>query len=108
MIFERRQEPRRSTRLRPGKLLTEGGQFLCDCAVVERSETGARIRAFAPVETMLPENLFLYEEVEARRTRVRIAWAKGAELGLTVTALAEEIVGIERERIAGRYYAVGG
>jgi len=107
LIFERRSEGRRKARLRPGKLLTEGGRFLCDCAVIERSATGARIRAFAPVETMLPEDLFLLDEVESLKVRARIVWARGAELGLALLSAAEAVDAREQERVAGRYYAVG-
>ncbi len=107
MIFERRQEGRRKARLRPAKLLAEDGRFLCDCAVIERSDSGARLRAFAPVDTLLPEDLFLFDEVEALKIRARIVWARGAELGLALLSAAELVTGRERERIAGRYYAVG-
>ena len=106
MILDRRQQARRKTRLRPAKLLTEGGQFLCDCAVVERSESGARIRAFSKVEVLLPEMLFLYDEVEAFKHRARIVWSSGAELGLAFESLAEFVEDGERHRIAGRFYAV--
>lgn len=106
MIFERRQERRSATRLRPAKLLTESGRFLCDCAVVERSATGARIRAFAPVEETLPEELFLFDEVEAFKWRARVVWARGPEIGLTFVSPAERVDPSERHRIAGRFYAV--
>ncbi|WP_427024102.1 PilZ domain-containing protein [Aureimonas ureilytica] len=102
----RRRENRRKTRLRPGKLVTEGGEFLCDCTVIERSESGARIRAFAPVTTLLPEDLFLFEEIEAFKHRARIVWANGAELGLVFLAPGFAVDDQERNRIAGRFYAV--
>ncbi len=106
MTSDRRREARRRTRLRPGKLLTEGGRFLCDCAVVERSEGGARVRAFAPVDALVPEDLFLYEELDAFKHRARIVWASGAELGLAFGAAGEFVGDTERHRIAGRFYAV--
>ncbi|WP_153005402.1 hypothetical protein [Aureimonas sp. D3] len=106
MIRDRRRQSRRKTRLRPAKLLTEGGQFLCDCAVVERSDRGARIRAFAPVQVMIPEMLFLFDEVESYKHRSRIVWSKGPELGLAFVSLAEFVEDGERHRIAGRFYAV--
>lgn len=107
MIFERRLEPRRRTRLRPAKLLTEGGGFLCDCALVERSETGARVRAFRPPERTLPEDLMLYDEIEGVKLRARVVWAEGAELGLAILSTAAKVEAEERHRIAGRFYAVG-
>ncbi|MBB3996202.1 hypothetical protein [Aureimonas pseudogalii] len=107
MIFERRRENRSTTRLRPGKLITETGRFLCDCAVIERSPTGARVRAFAPVDDTLPEELFLFDEVEAFKWRARIIWAKGAELGLELASSSLPVDDAERHRIAGRFYAVG-
>lgn len=108
LIFDRRRESRRRTRLRPGKLVTEGGQFLCDCTVVERSERGARIRALSPVDVLLPEDLFLFEEIESYKHRARIVWANGAELGLAFLSAGIEVDTSERHRIAGRYYAVSG
>ncbi|WP_182085415.1 hypothetical protein [Aureimonas sp. ME7] len=107
MGSERRRAQRRATRLRPAKLMGEAGRFLCDCALVERSREGARVRAFAPVERLLPEHLFLYDEVEALRWPARIVWARGAELGLCVDAAPERPGQAERHRIAGRFYAVG-
>ena len=106
MSHNRRRQPRRSTRLRPGKLITEGGRFLCDCALVESSAGGVRIRAFAPVETLIPENLFLFDEVESVKQRVRVVWARGAELGLLISSGRIDVASPERHRIAGRFYAV--
>jgi hypothetical protein len=106
MTDDRRREARRRTRLRPGKLLTEGGRFLCDCTLVERSSHGARVRAFSPVQSTLPEDLFLFDEVESQKHRARIVWAKGAELGLAFASLAVSVEAEERHRIAGRFYAV--
>ncbi|WP_279480008.1 hypothetical protein [Aureimonas sp. SK2] len=106
MRGERRTATRRTTRLRPGKLLGADDAFLCDCAVVERSPEGARIRAFAAVERVLPETLTLYDEVETKRWQARIVWARGAELGLRIEAGGEPVSDAERHRIAGPFYAV--
>ncbi len=106
MLFERRGARRRATRLRPGKLLNETKAFLFDCAVIERSATGARIRAFAPVDKVLPETLMLYEEVEGCCWRVRIIWAQGAEMGLAIEDGGEPVSQAERHKIGGPFYAV--
>jgi hypothetical protein len=106
MRTERRQGQRRTTRLRPGKLLGARDGFLCDCAVVERSTRGARIRAFAPVDRVLPEVLTLYDEVETRRWTARIVWARGAEMGLAIEAGGQTVSDAERHRIGGLFYAV--
>ncbi len=88
MTRERRHGLRQTTRLRPGKLLGPTDDFLCDCAVVERSILGARIRAFAPVERVVPETITLYDEVEERRFEARVVWARGAEMGCRSSAAA--------------------
>jgi len=44
---------------------------------VERSETGARVRAFRPPERTLPEDLMLYDEIEGVKLRARVVWAEG-------------------------------
>ncbi|RIY02152.1 hypothetical protein D3218_07620 [Aureimonas flava] len=106
MRADRRGAARRTTRLRPGKLLGAADGFLCDCAVVDRSARGARIRAFAPVDRVLPEVLTLYDEAETRRWTARIVWARGAELGLAIEAGGERVSDAERHRIAGLFYAV--
>ncbi|WP_061936508.1 hypothetical protein [Aureimonas sp. AU22] len=106
MRTERRTAERRTTRLRPAKLLGAADGFLCDCAVVERSASGARVRAFAPVGRVLPETLTLYDEVETRRWTARVVWARGAELGLAIEAAGERVSDADRHRIAGPFYAV--
>ncbi len=106
MLFERRGAARRKTRLRPGKLLDETKAFLFDCAVIQRSTTGARIRAFAPVDKLLPETLILFDEVEALCWQVRIVWAEGAEMGLAIENEGEPVTDTERHRISGPFYAV--
>ncbi|WP_156421366.1 PilZ domain-containing protein [Aureimonas sp. AU40] len=105
-MHDRRREARRRTRLRPAKLLSQAGRFLCDCTMVEHSPHGARVRAFAPVQTAIPDELFLFDEVESHKHRARIVWANGAELGLVFDSLALAVETQERHRIAGRFYAV--
>ncbi|MEF2071754.1 hypothetical protein [Consotaella aegiceratis] len=92
------------TRLRPAKMLTETGRFVRDCAVTDRTGRGARLRFFEPTE--LPERFVLYEERDASRRPVRTIWSAGAEAGVRFEGPAEIVDAAERERIAGRYYAV--
>lgn len=106
MTSDKRTASRRRLRLRPAKLLTEGGRFLCDCALVDRSGGGARVRAFQPPERVLPEDLMLFDEVEAVKHRARIVWAAGPELGLALLSPPAGVGERERHRIAGRFYAV--
>lgn len=106
MAQERRQDRRRRTRLRPAKLLTGGGRFLCDCAMIDRSTSGVRVRCFQSVD--LPDELFLVDEVEAVKWRVAAAWQAGSEAGLRLDPVAGRLDAEEYRRVAGRYYAVAG
>lgn len=99
-----RRLPRSRTRLRPGKLLTRDGRFLADCAILDRSQTGARLRLFGPKE--LPPTFFLYDEADAEKQEAQAVWIRGSEGGIRFRAPPERIDAAERERIAGRYYAV--
>lgn len=106
MTGDGRLHPRSRTRLRPAKVLTETGRFVCDCAVTDRSLRGARLRFFAA--RRLPPRFYLYDEAETTRQLARMIWNAGAEAGIRFIGLSQPVDAIERERIAGRYYAVGG
>jgi hypothetical protein len=102
--MEKRSASRLQTRLRPGKLLTEEGRFIGDCAITDRTERGARVRIFEP--QVLPQDLTLFDERDTLRWGVHIAWIKGAHVGLRFTTPAAAVDDNDVERIAGRYYAI--
>ncbi|MFD2236335.1 PilZ domain-containing protein [Aureimonas populi] len=103
-MAERRNDPRRRTRLRPGKLLDMKGGFIADCMILDRSAAGVRIRRFEP--GALPEEFLLLDEREGERWAARAVWQEKTEAGLVREGLAEQPDRREMTRIAGPYYAV--
>lgn len=104
MGSERRAAERVKTRLRPGKLLDESGQFIADCAILDRSKAGARIGLFQPME--LPPCVGLLDESEqATRAAARV-WQAGEQAGLLLEPVAEPLERQAFLSVAGPYYAV--
>lgn len=101
-FVERRRLPRTRTRLRPGKLLDADGAFLADCAILDRSADGARIRVFGD-EAETPA--FLFDERGGAKHPATAAWARRGEAGLRLSAPVP-VDAAERQRIAGPYYAL--
>ena len=101
---EKRRSSRMPTRLRPGKLLTEEGRFIGDCAITDRTEVGVRVRVFEPHR--LPAEMSLFDERDTLRWGVELVWTDGAEAGLRFVTPSSAVAADDLERIAGRYYAV--
>lgn len=101
---ERRASPRRRTRLRPGKLIAPDGRFLGDCAIMDRSETGVRVRRFGGGE--LPEAVHLLDEREGLRWPARTVWQDGGQAGLSRKGADERLGRLALRQMAGPYYAV--
>lgn len=102
-MIERRAEARRRTRLRPGKLLSPEGRFLGDCAILDLSPRGARVRPFG--SATLPTELLLFEEGRGLRWPARRAWAGASQAGLHLCGPAEDVAPGECRQIAGPFYA---
>ena len=103
---ERRRTSRISTRLKPGKLLSRRGAFIADCAITDRSATGARVRVFDPAT--LSGEMILFDETGTVVWPARLVWEHGPEAGLRFLAGELPVPPAIVERIAGRYYAVPG
>ena len=101
---EKRGSSRMPTRLRPGKLLTEEGRFIGDCAITDRTEVGVRVRVFEPHR--LPAEMSLFDERDTLRWGVELVWTEGADAGLRFTGPSSAVGEDDVTRIAGRYYAV--
>lgn len=101
---EKRSTSRTQTRLRPGKLLTEAGKFIGDCAITDRTESGVRVRVFEP--QLLPAEMSLFDERDTLRWGVRLMWTEGADAGLRFITPSAVVAEDDVERIAGKYYAV--
>ncbi|SJZ82300.1 hypothetical protein [Consotaella salsifontis] len=93
------------TRLRPAKVLTLSARFVCDCAMTDQSERGAKLRFFK--ETALPEHFIVYDESEAQKRPAKLIWNIWPEAGVCFEGPPASVGIKERERIAGPYYAIG-
>lgn len=101
---ERRQAGRAKTRLRPGKLLDAEGVFIADCAILDRSEAGARIRLFASIE--LPSLVGLLDESERATRAAEPMWQSEHQAGLRLEQPGEPLERSAYLSLAGPYYAV--
>ncbi len=57
---EQREQERKRTRLRSGKLVTLEGQFIIECHFQDLAEAGARIRIVA--QSYIPERFWLFDD----------------------------------------------
>ena len=79
--IERRDSPRITVLIRPGKLVADGREFLC--VVRDVSEGGVKVRLFAPV----PDHATLVIEFDnGDRHAVRLVWQQGEHAGLVFVA----------------------
>lgn len=101
---QRRRVARVSTRLKPGKLLSPDGKFLADCAITDRSGSGARVRVFGGAD--LRSQMVLFDETETVVWAAELAWDGGGEAGLRFLSGSRSVPADIVSRIAGRYYAV--
>lgn len=101
---QRRRAERVPTRLKPGKLLSQEGAFLADCAITDRSGGGARVRVFGATD--LRSRMILFDETETLAWAAQLAWGQGSEVGLRFLSGSKPVPEDVVRRISGRYYAV--
>jgi hypothetical protein len=102
---DRRQAFRGRTRLKPGKLLSLDSVFLADCAILDRSPLGTRIR-LCEIGDDLPEEFVLFDESAVTVRRVSIVWRGTQEAGLVHESPERPVEARALPLIAGPYYAV--
>ncbi|MBE7186260.1 MAG: hypothetical protein INR68_17840 [Methylobacterium mesophilicum] len=102
---ERRAASRSRTRLRPGKLLDAELAFLGDCAILDRSEGGLRLRLFEDAPDM-DGPVAVLDENEGSVRHGRLVWRRDGEAGMRVETDAQPIEPAALRRLAGPYYAV--
>lgn len=108
MAVERRRWRRMRTRLRPGKLLAADGEFLADCAIIDRSPEGTRLRLYGAVINLTGVRIALFDEAEATVRLSTLAWRREREAGLRFDGDSISLDADARRRVADRYYAVAG
>jgi len=104
---ERRNAPRRCTRLRPARIADLDDHFLCDGIVRDLSATGARIAVRA--EIRLPARFQIYFETDGLLAQVRLAWRRGNEAGVSFVSPPTGIQALTRQSaraLARSHYAL--
>ena len=76
---EKRNDQRRRTRLRAGKILDFANRFLIDVAIVDRSSTGLRLRLAK--DSAIPEVFRLFDEETQVILAARLVWRRQALIG---------------------------
>ncbi len=103
----RRQNPRRRTRLRSGRIADTDNRFIVDCQIVNRSESGVRLRLVEMVE--VPVHLHFYDDELDQAFVAELVWRDGRDAGIRYRE--EEVPdgcaddGI-RHPLAGPFYAL--
>ncbi len=97
---------RARTRLRPGKLLSLEGAFIADCAILDRSPDGVRVRLYGSGDPIAGDAVRLFDEADAMVRVARLAWRCDRDAGLRLSGERLALDANARCRIAGRYYAV--
>lgn len=77
---DRRDAPRRRTRLRSGKIVDAGDRFVTECLVHDLSETGMRLRV--PAGMSLPARFQVYDDQSGRLQRAELSWHRADEAGI--------------------------
>ncbi len=103
---DRRDPPRKRTRLRCGKVLDQNGKFLIECQVYDRSPRGAHLRLIKSVA--LPRYIKYFDDEQGALLEAEVIWRKKAEVGIQFrTKLnGQAIRSGQRSAAGGKYYAV--
>lgn len=86
-VDERRDTPRRRTRLRSGKVVDAGGLFVTECLVHDLSQTGGRLRL--PADVALPTYIHVFDDQSGLLHRAEVLWRKKGEAGVRFVLVAE-------------------
>ena len=103
---DRRDPPRKRTRLRCGKVLDQNGKFLIECQVHDRSPRGAHLRLVKSVA--VPRHIKFFDDEHGVLVEAEVIWRKKADLGIEFrTRLNGQAIrsGL-RSGAGGKYYAV--
>lgn len=103
---EQREQDRKRTRLRSGKLVTLDGLFLTECHFQDLAEGGARIRIIGHCD--VPDRFWLFDDQYCGALITRIVWRKDLDLGVqfspdsSITPLSERVL----HALSGKYYSL--
>jgi hypothetical protein len=77
---DKRRARRRVTRRRTGMLFDFTGLHLASCTVIDRSDTGAKIKAATPIAPI--DVMRFRDDVDGRTYLSKVAWRNGDEFGI--------------------------
>lgn len=80
--LRRRRELRLPTRSRSARVLRPGNAYVCDCAIIDRSQNGMGLR-IAPNIPIAPK-FRLRDDITQEILAVSVAWRNGASLGVRI------------------------
>lgn len=103
---DKRIHKRRRVRFMTAKALDADGRFLCDCVILDQSDSGLRLRH--PPETPPPIMFSLHDDQTQEILGVSVAWRKGAMIGVRVHHRngVEYVPPAKRAALNSLYYAV--
>ncbi len=103
---DRRNPPRKRTRLRCGKIMDQHGKFLIECQICDRTPQGAHLRLVKPVA--LPRHIKFFDDEQGTLIDADVIWRKRAEVGIQFwTKLNGQFTRSALHSTAGgKYYAV--
>ena len=104
---ERRRVTRLRTKLRSGKLVQSGGQFISECLVHNRSASGCRLRL--PTALALPSTIYFFEDQSERLFQAVVMWQKHRDVGLRLLPAAHDAVARAiADRMRRKFYVLPG
>ena len=102
---EQRNDKRRRTRLRSGKILDRANRFLIDAAIIDRSSAGLRLRLAR--NQAIPDVFRLFDEESGLVLGARLVWRRQAVVGARLDPVAP-LPASPRQIAAlrGKFYAI--
>jgi len=101
---DRRREPRKRLYLRSAKVLASDESFLVECAILNRTPTGARIKLARFMR--LPKTVWIYDDQMRMLHEARVAWQTGREVGCRTSTAPTTDKAHLRGRLQQSFYAV--
>lgn len=102
---EQRNDKRRRTRLRSGKILDRANRFLIDAAIIDRSSASLRLRLAR--DQAIPDVFRLFDEESGLVLGARLVWRRQALVGARLDPVAP-LPASPRQLAAlrGKFYAM--